>query len=110
MDNFVEKLKGLKVEPKNTSWMKLENRLHEDTYYSEPKKNYRLIFSSIAASVVLIAFTSWYVLNQSYHSLDAKEGFVMEDITNNSSLDDIYNITQLKDLNIAYGFYEDCIF
>lgn len=107
MDNFINNLKDISIDPKNTSWLKLENRLHEDSIYIKPKRDNKFIISSLVASFLILITAGFFLFRQPINNLGALQGFALEDMERYSSNDDngIYNISQLQDLHLAYNKY-----
>jgi len=104
MDKYINQLQNIEVEPKSTSWLKLENKLQENNVDQQNHKKYRLLWSTIAASIVLMIAASFFFTLDSNNGLDALDGFVIEDIDQTSSIfEGIYDIAQLEDLKMAYS-------
>ncbi len=101
MDNFSNKLKDIQVEPQNTSWLKLENRLMRDSFKAKPRRDYKLIISSAAAIALLVV--AGFLYTKSINNIEVLQGYAMVDISNNTSkVDGIYNISKLRNLHSAY--------
>ena len=107
MENFINNLKNIEVEPKSSNWYKLENRLQENNINLKSKRNNTLVYRTIVASVIIIFALSISFILPNNSSLDAKQGFVMEAFNTNSiSTVGIYNINQLNNLRKAYNLHQ----
>ena len=103
MEKFVEKLKSIEVEPRGSSWLKLENRLQDDRFYAKTKNNNYLRYGLIVASVTFLIVSSVFLFRFSINQNSTLDSFVIENIDDNmDNSNSIYDINQLKSLQVSY--------